>query len=98
MRARKVDQNQKPLLKEARANYPYHIIVNSGAGNGLPDLIVPHNGFNFFFEVKVDDKSTLTKKQKEIHPIFHSNGQIQVIYSAQHMHEYIQNFKYPRFN
>lgn len=95
----KPDRNQADIVKplrEGNFGVHYNVIVTSGIGNGFPDLFIPHNNFNFLFEVKPENAAwILTKAQKQVHPILKSFGQLEIAFNAEQIHNYIQNFQCP---
>lgn len=100
MYARRIDANQPKVVKELRKVYNYKVKINSAAGNGEPDFIIPFNGFNFLVELKDPSKPPSARKLTKAQEFLHKDwpGQIVVLHSAYDINTYIQNFKYPKFN
>lgn len=65
LRAR-TDENQQLIIDGLRAAHrsvaPLHAV-----GDGIPDLLVGFQGYNFLLEVKRDKKAKLTPDQLEFH-------------------------------
>jgi Holliday junction resolvase len=64
MRAKRVDQNQKDVVKALRDSGAYVFHLHE-VGQGCPDLLVGINSQTFLIEVKRDDKASFTPAQLE---------------------------------
>lgn len=86
--AKRVDANHAQVVKEFKELLPEASVFDlSGAGRGIPDILVGLNGFNYLFEIKDGSKPPsarkLTKAQEKLHAEW--KGQICVITSAAQM-------------
>lgn len=81
MRAKKTDTVQGKIVQGLR-DLGFHVEIISHVGHGWPDIVVPHGGFNWFFEIK-SPKGRLTPAQKEFHSTWSPLGQIDVIRSVE---------------
>lgn len=62
MKAKRVDSNQKELVKQIRQIPGTRVAHIHTVGQGVPDLLVSFRGFNYLFEVKDGKKSKSEKK------------------------------------
>ena len=86
--AKRVDANHSEVVAEFKELLPEASVFDlSGAGRGIPDILVGLNGFNYLFEIKDGSKPPsarkLTKAQQELHSTW--QGQICVIHNAGQM-------------
>lgn len=81
MRAKKVDANQKELVKQIRQIPGATVAHLHMVGQGLPDIIIGFRGKNFFCEIKDGKKSKSQKKLSKPEEKFHEKwtGQITII-------------------
>lgn len=74
MKARKIDANQRRVVKELR-QMGCSVAILSAVGDGCPDILVGYRGTNVLMELKDGDKSPsrrqLTPDQKEFHDTWH---------------------------
>lgn len=90
--AKRVDANHAEVVAQFRELLPEASVFDlSGAGRGIPDILVGHNGFNYLFEIKDGSKPPsarkLTPAQKKLHESW--QGQICVVTTATEMVETI---------
>ena len=83
--AKRVDANHKEVVTELRRYLEEATIRDlSGAGDGIPDLLIGWQGMNFLFEIKDPEKPTsarsLTGAQEKFHGTW--QGQVHVAHSA----------------
>ena len=83
--AKRVDDNQKDVVAEVRKYLPEATVRDlSGAGFGIPDLLIGWQGINFLFEIKDPEKPAskrdLTDHQKKFHGEW--QGQVQIAHTA----------------
>ena len=76
-KARRIDDNQKLIVKQLR-KCGVSVAITSMLGNGYPDLTIGFRGQNFLIELKDGNKSASRKKltpdEKEFHDTW--NGQV----------------------
>ena len=74
----KIDGNQNSIVKSIRS---IGATVESLAdlGDGRPDILVGFRGKNYLFEIKKDEKESLTDDQEKWHDKW--NGLVYVIYN-----------------
>ena len=83
--AKRVDANHKEVVTELRRYLPEATVRDlSGAGDGIPDILVGWQGSNYLFEIKDPEKvqsaRDLTPAQKKFHGEW--QGQVCVSHSA----------------
>jgi hypothetical protein len=80
MRAAKVDENQKEIVKTLR-NMGCTVQHLHAVGKGCPDLLVGYKGFNILIEIKDGDKSPSSQKLTPDQVIWHRAwfGQVDVV-------------------
>ena len=83
--AKRVDSNQKEVVAELRKYLPEATVRDlSGAGFGIPDLLIGWQGINFLFEIKDPEKPmsarSLTGAQEKFHCEW--QGQVHIAHSA----------------
>lgn len=67
MRAKRVDANQKPLIRDLRSIYgPYCAFDLSGVGKGIPDQLLAIQGHTILMEIKTEN-GKLTPAQVNFH-------------------------------
>lgn len=76
-RAARVDANQAEIVEALRGIPDLSVAVTSELGRGFGDIVVGYRGFNFIFEIKLDDAQPLTDDQREFHAGW--RGQIQKV-------------------
>ena len=80
MKARRVDQNQRDIVRALRA-IGCTVADTSRVGEGFPDLVVGYRGINHLIEIKdgkkVASKQKLTTPQKIFHALW--RGKICVV-------------------
>ena len=59
VRHKKIDANQPQIVKELRA-LGYSVALDHD------DIFVGHNGKNYWFEIKVNEKSVIKESQKKL--------------------------------
>ena len=64
VRRSRVDENQRDVVKELK-DLGLSVVVLSDVGEGVPDLLVGIDGFNFLFEVKQTEGGILTPAQTQ---------------------------------
>lgn len=74
-RAGRIDANQGRIVAALR-NLGASVAITSGAGNGLPDLLVGWQGETYMLEIKDGDKAPSAKKltEAEQHFVDHWKG------------------------
>lgn len=85
--AKRKDENQNDVVAEILAVLPDADVIDlSGAGGGVPDIIIGWGKRNWLFEVKNPTKprsdQELTDAQKALHLRWTGRGQIAVVKSA----------------
>lgn len=85
--AKRKDENQNEVVAEILAALPDADCIDlSGAGGGVPDIVIGWNRRNWLFEVKNPNKprsdQELTEPQKDLHARWKGRGQIAVIKTA----------------
>lgn len=83
--AKRTDDNHRDVIDEFRLVMPDATLADmSGAGNGIPDVLIGWRGRNYLFEIKDPDKCpsarSLTDMQKEFHLSW--QGQVKVVHCA----------------
>lgn len=78
-RAAKVDGNQAGIVEALRGIPDLSVAVTSALGGGFGDIVVGYRGFNFIFEIKLDEAQDLTDDQRKFHGGW--KGQIQKVCS-----------------
>ena len=71
-RAGRVDDTQGPIVQALR-KIGASVAITSGAGGGLPDIIVGMNGINLLIEIKSGDKAPSAKKLTPAEAYFVAN-------------------------
>jgi hypothetical protein len=83
MRAAKVDDNQKEIVKALRhmGCFVQHL---HGVGAGCPDLLVGYKGFNILLEIKDGNKKPSDQKLTPDQIIWHRDwrGQVDIVNSV----------------
>ena len=90
-RAGRTDANQTEIVNALRA-IGCSVAITSGAGNGLPDLIVGFRGVNLLLELKDGNKVPSAKKLTEAEQYFVSNWKghpVQIIESPEEAVNYV---------
>lgn len=64
MRAAKIDNNQREIVKALR-DMGASVQHLHAVGKGCPDILVGYNGRNYLFEIKDGEKKKLTKDQRD---------------------------------
>jgi hypothetical protein len=84
MRAAKVDDNQKEIVKALR-NLGCSVQHLHNVGAGCPDLLVGYKGFNILLEVKDGNKSPSQQKLTPDQIIWHRDwrGHVNVVNSSE---------------
>ena len=84
MRARRVDANQKEIVKALIA-IGCAVADTSRAGEGFPDLVVGYRGINYMMEVKDGKQTASNRKLTPAQVKFHADwkGQIVVVESVE---------------
>jgi hypothetical protein len=84
MRAAKVDDNQKEIVKALR-NLGCSVQHLHNVGAGCPDLLVGYKGFNILLEVKDGNKSPSQQKLTPDQIIWHRDwrGHVDVVNSSE---------------
>lgn len=84
MRAAKVDDNQKEIVKALR-NMGCSVQHLHSVGAGCPDLLVGYKGFNILLEVKDGNKSPSQQKLTPDQIIWHRDwrGHVDVVNSSE---------------
>lgn len=71
MRAKKVDANQKELVKQIRKIPGVSVFITSMVGDGFVDVIAGHRGKSYLLEIKdpsqPPSKRKLTPDEQEFH-------------------------------
>ena len=80
MRAAKVDENQREIVKTLR-NMGCTVQHLHSVGKGCPDILVGYKGFNILIEIKDGDKSPASQKLTPDQVIWHRSwfGQVDVV-------------------
>lgn len=83
--AKRTDDNHREVVDEFRKIMPEATVFDlSGAGRGVPDLLIGLDRKNYLFEIKDPAKCpsarSLTDAQKEFHEGW--QGQVHVVHSA----------------
>ena len=83
--AKRVDDNHNEVVTELRAALPEATVQDlSGAGRGVPDLLIGWNRENYLFEIKDPEKPasrrSLTEPQQKFHGTW--KGQVYIAHSA----------------
>lgn len=83
MRAKKIDVNQRDIVRELRSK-GYSVAITSAQGQGFPDICVGYNGQNFLFEIKDPNKPPSQRKLTPDEKCFHDSwsGQIEIILTS----------------
>jgi hypothetical protein len=81
MRAKKVDANQKELVRRMRLIPNLTVAHLHEVGKGVPDLLVGYNGVNYLFEVKNPSLSPSKRKLNEREDEWHNEwtGKVHVV-------------------
>lgn len=74
----KIDGNQKYIVKSLR-DMGATVESLADLGGGRPDILVGFRGKNYLFEIKKDEKETLTDDQEKWH--LEWNGEVFTIYN-----------------
>lgn len=86
----RVDLNQSDIVKDLRKVFGKRsVAVTSNVGDGFGDIVVGVSDFNYMFEIKRNEKETLTDDEKKFH--YSWPGQITIITSADEAINYINN-------
>jgi hypothetical protein len=98
MTARRVDANQKQIVKEFR-NIGMSVLISSDLGKGAPDIIVGTHGMNFLFEIKDGEKPLSAQKLTgPEYDFFNSwRGQVAIIRCVKDVHLFADSLR-RRFN
>lgn len=78
MRAKKVDANQKHVMKLCRQIPGLSVVSIHTVGKGVPDLLVGFRGVNYLVELKDGAKVKSAKKLTPDEEEFHANWKGQV--------------------
>jgi hypothetical protein len=81
MKAKRVDDNQKELVRRMRLIPNLTVAHIHTIGQGVPDLLVGYRGKNYLFEVKDPTKRPSARKLTEAEEKFHQQwtGTIHVV-------------------
>jgi Holliday junction resolvase len=84
MRACKVDRNQKEIVESLR-KAGVTVLVLSAVGQGCPDLLCGHMGYNFLLEVKDGEAKPSARKLNPEQVQWHQwwRGQVVVVETAE---------------
>jgi hypothetical protein len=83
MRIRRVDSNQKEIVRRLRLIPLLTVAHTHTVGKGIPDVIVGYQGINYLFEIKDGSLPKSRKKLTEAEQSFHDSwaGKIHIIES-----------------
>jgi hypothetical protein len=77
--AKRTDDNHSELVERLRAALPEATVFDlSGAGRGIPDLLLGYKGRNYLIEIKDGEKAPSKRQLTEAQKKFHDSWQGQV--------------------
>ena len=81
MRAKKVDDNQKALVRQMRQIPGLTVAHTHTIGQGFPDVVIAFRGINYLLEIKDPSKPPSARKLTPDEIAFHQNwtGQIATV-------------------
>ena len=83
--AKRTDDNHAAVVAELRDALPEATVFDlSGAGKGVPDLLVGWNGRNYLLEIKDGNKPPSRRDLTDAQKIFHGTwqGQVAIVTTA----------------
>ena len=83
--AKRVDSNHQEVVTELRRYLEEATVRDlSGAGDGIPDLLIGWQGMNFLFEIKDPEKPASRRSLTPAQIKFHGSwqGQVHIAHSA----------------
>lgn len=86
VRARRIDANHRAVRDGIREALPDAVVVDlSGAGDGVPDLLVGHGGRNYLLEVKDPGQPPSRRRLTRAQQAWHSRwtGQVDVVHTVE---------------